>query len=81
MIRRAVVLLLRALRLALVPFESMTSATPRLCRYEPSCSRYAEEAVVEHGVVRGLWLAARRVGRCHPWTRGGVDPVPRRVVR
>lgn len=76
MIGRAVVLVLRALRLLLVPFESMVSITPRLCRYEPTCSCYAEEAVLRHGAARGLWLAARRLGRCHPWARGGFDPVP-----
>jgi putative membrane protein insertion efficiency factor len=47
-----------------------------VCRYYPSCSAYALEAVETHGAVRGSWLAARRVGRCHPWAAGGVDPVP-----
>lgn len=46
------------------------------CRFYPSCSDYAREAVERHGVVRGLWLALRRVGRCHPWNSGGFDPVP-----
>ncbi|MFN8034752.1 MAG: membrane protein insertion efficiency factor YidD [Acidimicrobiia bacterium] len=46
------------------------------CRYWPSCSEYAIEAVEVHGAVRGGWLAARRVGRCHPWGGSGVDPVP-----
>jgi putative membrane protein insertion efficiency factor len=46
------------------------------CRFHPTCSHYAVEAVQTHGVVRGLWLALRRVGCCHPWNEGGYDPVP-----
>ena len=46
------------------------------CRFYPSCSQYAREALEFHGVVRGLGLAIRRVLRCHPWHPGGVDPVP-----
>lgn len=48
----------------------------QVCRFFPSCSAYALEAVHVHGAVKGSWLAARRLGRCHPWTEGGVDPVP-----
>lgn len=46
------------------------------CRYEPSCSAYAMEAVRVHGALNGGWLAARRLCRCHPWAEGGLDPVP-----
>lgn len=47
-----------------------------VCRYYPSCSAYALGAVEQHGSLRGSWLAVRRLGRCHPWAAGGVDPVP-----
>ncbi|MGQ0530109.1 MAG: membrane protein insertion efficiency factor YidD [Panacagrimonas sp.] len=46
------------------------------CRFHPSCSRYAVEALQKHGVLRGSWLAACRLGRCHPLNPGGEDPVP-----
>ena len=48
------------------------------CRFAPSCSAYALQAVTEHGALRGTWLAVRRVGRCHPFNPGGFDPVPPR---
>ena len=48
----------------------------QVCRFFPSCSAYALEAVTVHGAVKGSWFAARRVLRCHPWSAGGVDPVP-----
>ena len=47
------------------------------CRYYPTCSQYAIEAVTLHGPIRGLWFALKRIGRCHPWHDGGHDPVPR----
>ena len=49
----------------------------QVCRYHPSCSAYALQAVTEYGAIRGSWLAARRLLRCHPWAAGGYDPVPR----
>ena len=46
------------------------------CRFAPSCSEYAVDALAEHGAARGLWLAAKRIARCHPFHPGGYDPVP-----
>jgi len=48
------------------------------CRFTPTCSEYARQAVLTHGALKGTWLALRRVGRCHPWHPGGHDPVPPR---
>jgi len=47
-----------------------------VCKYYPSCSAYALEAVTVHGAVKGTWLSAKRLGSCHPWAEGGYDPVP-----
>ena len=66
---------LRAYRVAISPLYG------QVCRYHPSCSAYALEAVTEHGSLRGGWLAARRLLRCHPWAAGGYDPVPPRSSR
>lgn len=63
--------LLRAYRLLISPLYG------QVCRYHPSCSAYALEAVTVHGSLKGSWLAMRRLARCHPWASGGYDPVPR----
>jgi putative membrane protein insertion efficiency factor len=49
---------------------------PSSCRYHPTCSQYSIEAFREHGALKGLWLTIKRIGRCHPWSQGGHDPVP-----
>lgn len=67
---RALVALIAAYRYAVSPLLG------RSCRFHPSCSEYAQEALERHGALRGSWLALRRVGRCHPWHPGGYDPVP-----
>ena len=64
------VLFVRAYQVGISPL------LPASCRYYPSCSSYAIEALERHGALRGSWLAARRILRCHPFRAGGFDPVP-----
>ena len=68
--RRLALLALRGYQLALSPY------LPSVCRYEPTCSRYSAEAIARYGLLKGGWLALRRLGRCHPWGGMGYDPVP-----
>lgn len=70
MIRELLLCVVRAYRWLISPM------LPPACRFHPSCSSYAEEALQRHGALRGGWLAARRVCRCGPWHAGGYDPVP-----
>lgn len=70
MIARALVLLVRAWQ------SGPSLVLPPSCRYQPSCSAYAIDALRRHGAARGSWLTARRLARCHPWGDHGYDPVP-----
>ena len=68
--KRVLLLLIEGYRLALSPLLGAR------CRFYPTCSAYAAEAIEKHGALRGTWLALRRIAKCHPWHPGGVDPVP-----
>lgn len=59
---------------------TLSPLLPAACRYHPTCSNYAIEAIEKHGAMRGGWLAAKRIARCHPFRPGGFDPVPDPVV-
>jgi putative membrane protein insertion efficiency factor len=56
--------------------KTISPITPAACRYTPTCSRYAQDALRKYGAWKGSWLAARRLLRCHPWGGHGYDPVP-----
>jgi uncharacterized protein len=66
----------RALIAPIRAYQAVRAGRASPCRFIPTCSHYAVEALERHGAVRGSWLAARRLGRCHPWGRSGLDPVP-----
>ena len=68
--RRSLIFLIACYRLLVSPFLGNN------CRFHPSCSHYAEEAIATHGVMNGSYLTLRRLGKCHPWHEGGLDPVP-----
>jgi hypothetical protein len=69
-VARLAVLMVRGYQVTVSPL------LPSACRYQPSCSAYMVEAVERHGALRGVWLGAKRILRCHPFARGGYDPVP-----
>ncbi|MGE3618865.1 MAG: membrane protein insertion efficiency factor YidD [Acidimicrobiia bacterium] len=66
----------RLLHLGVRGYRAATRGRPSPCRFDPSCSTYALEALEVHGALRGSWLTIRRLGRCHPWGGSGWDPVP-----
>ena len=68
--RRSLMLLIRGYQRFISP------VLPPSCRFSPSCSQYTLEAIGRYGALRGGWLGARRIVRCHPWNPGGFDPVP-----
>lgn len=68
--KRIFILLVRFYQGAISPYF------PACCRYTPTCSQYAIEAIQKHGALRGTWLAIKRICRCHPWGGSGYDPVP-----
>ncbi len=68
--RKLVLVLIQFYRYAISPLMG------HHCRFYPSCSSYAHEAISRHGLLRGGWLTLKRLGRCHPWHPGGYDPVP-----
>ncbi|WP_431306275.1 membrane protein insertion efficiency factor YidD [Sulfuricystis multivorans] len=70
MLAKPLIWLVRAYQLVVSPFF------PPSCRFHPTCSHYAIEALEKHGLLRGSWLSLLRVLRCHPWHPGGHDPVP-----
>ncbi len=71
--RRVLIWLVRGYQIVLSPWIGQS------CRFNPTCSNYAIEALREYGALRGSWMALRRIGRCHPWHEGGDDPVPPKV--
>lgn len=69
---------MKAIALAMIRLYQLTlsRALPSSCRYEPSCSHYTYEAIQKYGFIKGGWLGLKRIGRCHPLSPGGYDPVP-----
>jgi putative membrane protein insertion efficiency factor len=70
--------MVKNLALAAIRFYKrfLSPLLPSACRFEPTCSMYTYQAIERYGVIRGTWLGIKRIGRCHPFTPGGYDPVP-----
>ncbi len=76
MIKKIILFLIRVYQLAVSPDRGWRKYyfSP-VCRFYPSCSEYARQAIIRYGVTRGGWRAIKRIGRCHPWQAGGYDPL------
>jgi putative membrane protein insertion efficiency factor len=68
--KQILVFLVRGYQIMISPYF------PSSCRYQPTCSHYAIDALQKHGAIKGTWLSTKRILRCHPWAEGGLDPVP-----
>lgn len=80
--KRFVLLLLASYQRVLSPDTGLIRHIipfPKTCRFTPTCSRYTYQAVDSYGIIVGLWMGAKRIMRCHPWNKGGYDPVPTRL--
>jgi len=66
---------IKAYQLILSPDQGLFRRPIRVCRFSPSCSQYAYQAIDKYGFLKGAWLGVKRIGRCHPWREGGYDPV------
>jgi putative membrane protein insertion efficiency factor len=75
-VQHILVILVRLYQWTISPLKTVVFGPLGRCRYEPSCSAYAIDAIRAHGALRGGWLAVKRIGRCHPWGGCGLDPVP-----
>ena len=72
---KIIILLIKTYQIILSPLKS------RCCRFYPSCSNYCIEAILQHGIVRGLWYGLKRIISCHPFNTGGWDPVPKKKYK
>lgn len=74
---------MKKLSIALIKFYQIfiSPLCPGVCRFRPTCSQYAAEAIKVHGVIKGVWLSFKRICRCHPWGGSGYDPVPPKETR